>query len=427
MLTAAEDAHEKFTSVRKRLDQLGYRQPLGIDSLPLVERLLADLIWTTENLRKVKLELEKRIEIRNCVEDYVAPYKSDNAKLVKENNELHTRLKADLRRIDNDKQDLTFFNTQCLGKLKSYEIEAQEMAKMIMAFQGKNFNAVVNVSGKQKPSLRRQRMDIDTLLPLREESGKYCCKVAKFWADTEKDFEPKSIDLVASTTRQCEVLEQQISFLESQLELDRRKVDNFRQQLTLRDAEIDRLRAVCEGGRPLEALIKDTAHVHADRLIRQLQLQVEILQSRNDELEARVFRLVKDHVEPGFETMGKENSNSIPGHINEIPVSTKGKKQHLSKESPIHSDSTEINNSTRQIQPPSQNRGDNKDLKFDSRSPNSNLQSGENELSEVRYEVGPDDIRELIQHFDKNRLQLSKRIDELLQRGNLCPCHLRAT
>lgn len=36
MSTAAE---RKFINLRKRLDQLGYKQPLGIESLPLVEKL----------------------------------------------------------------------------------------------------------------------------------------------------------------------------------------------------------------------------------------------------------------------------------------------------------------------------------------------------------------------------------------------------
>lgn len=32
-------AERKFINLRKRLDQLGYRQTLGIESLPLVEKL----------------------------------------------------------------------------------------------------------------------------------------------------------------------------------------------------------------------------------------------------------------------------------------------------------------------------------------------------------------------------------------------------
>lgn len=36
---AMSNAERKFVHLRKRLDQLGYRQPLGLQSLPLVEKL----------------------------------------------------------------------------------------------------------------------------------------------------------------------------------------------------------------------------------------------------------------------------------------------------------------------------------------------------------------------------------------------------
>lgn len=38
-LTMTTAAERKFVNLRKRLDQLGYRQPLGVESLPLVEKL----------------------------------------------------------------------------------------------------------------------------------------------------------------------------------------------------------------------------------------------------------------------------------------------------------------------------------------------------------------------------------------------------
>lgn len=39
-VSAMSNAERKFLNLRKRLDQLGYKQPLGIDSVPLVEKLL---------------------------------------------------------------------------------------------------------------------------------------------------------------------------------------------------------------------------------------------------------------------------------------------------------------------------------------------------------------------------------------------------
>ena len=49
----------KFVSLRKRLDQLGYRQSLSVDSVPLAERILGDLLHTTESLKDVRLQLSK--------------------------------------------------------------------------------------------------------------------------------------------------------------------------------------------------------------------------------------------------------------------------------------------------------------------------------------------------------------------------------
>lgn len=45
----------KFHNVRRRLDQLGFRQPLDFVSLPLVEKLFSDLVSTTESLKQLKV------------------------------------------------------------------------------------------------------------------------------------------------------------------------------------------------------------------------------------------------------------------------------------------------------------------------------------------------------------------------------------
>ena len=58
--TTSSIAEQKYISLRKRLDQLGYRQTLGIESLPLIEKLFNDLIHTTESLKKAKLDVKKK-------------------------------------------------------------------------------------------------------------------------------------------------------------------------------------------------------------------------------------------------------------------------------------------------------------------------------------------------------------------------------
>jgi len=94
----ASNAQQKFSSLRRRLDQLGYRQPLGIESLPLVERLFADLIHTTESLKNSRLNASSTARRADGDGSHIASdvqidaYKSDNARLIRENNELHQQL-----------------------------------------------------------------------------------------------------------------------------------------------------------------------------------------------------------------------------------------------------------------------------------------------------------------------------------------------
>jgi centrosomal protein CEP135 len=107
--TTSSVTEQKYVNLRKRLDQLGYRQTLGIESLPLIEKLFNDLVHTTESLKKTKLDLSKNVDLMNTslkstsingttssngtnLNDAINAYKSDNAKLIKENNELHLQL-----------------------------------------------------------------------------------------------------------------------------------------------------------------------------------------------------------------------------------------------------------------------------------------------------------------------------------------------
>lgn len=43
-----EETKKRFAVIRKQLDQLGYRQKLDVDSLPLAEKLMADLMRASE-------------------------------------------------------------------------------------------------------------------------------------------------------------------------------------------------------------------------------------------------------------------------------------------------------------------------------------------------------------------------------------------
>ncbi|KAJ3600083.1 hypothetical protein NHX12_034035 [Muraenolepis orangiensis] len=174
-------AERKFTSLRKRLDQLGYRHPLGIETLPLVEKLFSDLVHTTESLRNAKLSAGKTENESRNFDALLEPYKTDNARLVKENNELHLallklkedkdrvcrELKAHVRKLDHDTTDLKFLNNQYVHKVRCLEKDGKAKSERIQQLQEKNMQAVVQTPGGKKRSIpfRRQRMQIDELTP----------------------------------------------------------------------------------------------------------------------------------------------------------------------------------------------------------------------------------------------------------------------
>ncbi|CAH8512778.1 unnamed protein product [Schistosoma turkestanicum] len=155
--------------------------------------------------------------------------------------------------------------------------------------------------GKKQLPFRRQRMDIDSLIPLSKEAKtlnneNYCCSIARIWEKANMKNIPETYNLLEIATKRCEELENQMHNLEEELQLNERKVENFRQQVILRDSEIERLRSITELGRSLEAIMHDSTEKQSDRLIQQLQIQVDLLQTRNAELESRIVELVNREI-----------------------------------------------------------------------------------------------------------------------------------
>lgn len=53
----------RYTVLRKQLDELGYKQVLVVDSVPLVEKLVVDLIQTTGSLQKYMRIAKEAVEV----------------------------------------------------------------------------------------------------------------------------------------------------------------------------------------------------------------------------------------------------------------------------------------------------------------------------------------------------------------------------
>ena len=85
-------AERRFLLLKKKLDSLHYCQPLSLDSAALVERLLGDLVRTTEgfqSLKKANDEIKQEALLKT---NGLLPLQKENVRLTKENNDLHLEL-----------------------------------------------------------------------------------------------------------------------------------------------------------------------------------------------------------------------------------------------------------------------------------------------------------------------------------------------
>ncbi|XP_048797516.1 centrosomal protein of 135 kDa isoform X5 [Lagopus muta] len=246
MTTAAE---RKFVNLRKRLDQLGYRQPLGVESLPLVEKLFSDLVHTTESLRSAKLSAGKIEKECSNYDAIIEPYKTENAKLTRENNELHLEilklkeqsdrhikdLKASLRSVENEAVDLRFLNNQYVHKIKLLEKESKAKTEKIQQLQEKNLQAVVQTPGGRKRNIpfRRQRMQIDQPVPP--------SAVSAYPVPQPED--PYVADLLQVADNRIQELQSEVTQLQEKLEISENGKKNYSKQKEIerKDNEIQDL------------------------------------------------------------------------------------------------------------------------------------------------------------------------------------------
>uniref|UniRef100_A0A3P8T9W7 Centrosomal protein 135 n=1 Tax=Amphiprion percula TaxID=161767 RepID=A0A3P8T9W7_AMPPE len=288
------NAERKFVNLRKRLDQLGYRQPLAIESLPLVEKLFSDLVHTTESLRNVKLSAGKTEKESRNLDALLEPYRAENAQVVRENNELHLELlklkeekdrvtrelKTHIRKLDHQTSDLKFLNNQYVHKVRCLEKDSKAKAERIQQLQEKNLQAVVQTPGGKKHSIpfRRQRMQIDELVPPSSTSS---------YPVLQPD-DPYIADLLQLADGRIHELQEDIIKVKLDLENAQEYIKHLNTQVEERDKEIERLNRVLQGGRPHDVITLEAQNVSNEKLIAHLNLQIEHLQETNRTLEQKI-------------------------------------------------------------------------------------------------------------------------------------------
>ncbi|XP_061001892.1 centrosomal protein of 135 kDa isoform X2 [Dama dama] len=312
MTTAAE---RKYLNIRKRLDQLGYRQTLTVDCLPLVEKLFSDLVHTTESLRKSKLSAVKAEKESANFDFVLEPYKLENARLSKENNELYLELmklreqsgqhikelKTTLKKCARETADLKFLNNQYVHKLKLMEKESKAKNEKIQQLQEKNLQAVVQTPGGKKRNIafRRQRMQIDEPVPPSE--------ITSYPVPQPDD--PYIADLLHVADDRIQELQQEVCQLQEKLAMMESGLRDYNKQIELREREIERLSIALDGGRSSDILSLETRNKANEKLIAHLNIQVDFLQQANKDLEKHIQELMETKETVTSEVVNLSNKN----------------------------------------------------------------------------------------------------------------------
>ncbi|XP_018314204.1 centrosomal protein of 135 kDa isoform X2 [Mycetomoellerius zeteki] len=254
----------RYRTVRKHLDNLGYKQALSLDALPLIEALLADLIQTTDSLKHFKAVAQENIEACSQLQLSVDPYKCDNARLVRECNQLHSDVietkeahqkqvkdfKRQIYKLECECNDLQLTSSRNIHKIKELEAESAAKSKKILELQGKCLKpTIINVglTAKKRPCFPLRRPVLETELMPR----------AKGSLPKLSSMEPKIIDVINMADHKMNCLSQEVTKLREELLLQTDTIETFEKQLATKEKEIMRLRKMLEGGRSYAAISKD--------------------------------------------------------------------------------------------------------------------------------------------------------------------------
>ncbi|XP_074095969.1 centrosomal protein of 135 kDa isoform X2 [Cotesia typhae] len=238
----------KYRTIKKRLDSLGYKHSLSLDSLSLVEQLLADLIKTTESLKHFKSiaanNTENRtpqirfkdesLDVCNRLHEELLQCKESNLKNTKD-------LRKKIQQLESETADLQLAASRNLKRIKDLEVESANKSKRIQELLGKCCKPTVsNTLGNKKRTvfpLRKPVLEADPL-PIDASDNNRYINLSKV--------DQRTVDLVAMGDRKISSLTHELTKLRNELSQQKDNIVLYREQLTLKDKEVFRLKKIVE-------------------------------------------------------------------------------------------------------------------------------------------------------------------------------------
>ncbi|XP_034239974.1 major antigen-like [Thrips palmi] len=286
---------QRYHSLRAQLDELGFRQPLAIECLPLVEALFGDLLQTTSSLdhyKKKAHELDEQVRVLNRG---VQPFRNDNERLVRQITELNQQVthireeannsvldaKARCRKLEQENGDLQFLVSQHLARIRSLEVESAEKTKKLLQLQ-----SAPSVSlGKKKIAQTKVEI-LSSVGPTKKQPP------GRPWLDvfsgaltqTEDPFVVNMVDRSQAELRACRY---EMKLLREESEKLNETISSLKQQVRDRDLDIAKLHTQLDSCKS-HASARDPEVMRDDYTIANLRAAIGSLEDSNQSLRSQL-------------------------------------------------------------------------------------------------------------------------------------------
>ncbi|KAL1524944.1 hypothetical protein AB1Y20_019820 [Prymnesium parvum] len=294
---------QRYEWLRRRLSELRYDLPLGLESAPLVEALVSDLGHANDRVKALTAQIDAQAQSLILAENTAHPLRKENGRLLRENNQLHMELirraeegekalkeqKALAARLQKQNNDLTFVNSQQVARVRALEETNSGLRD--------RFNDALQENGVVLPSGHEVRWHG------RKEHMQAHSPVLAASTVAERDGSDSPTTVVGDVAGLLQASEQQVSQLQARLQELQAKATSMedellssKAQLQRREEEIARLARQLESGRDFDKL--SLMHVDQSRkeAIAQLNDQVDFLNEQCAAMEGELHTKRLAHV-----------------------------------------------------------------------------------------------------------------------------------
>ena len=317
-----------YIALKKRLDSLRYCEPLGLESAPLVEKLLTDLIKTTEGFQQLKKQNSEVNSKLRSLTDSIVPLQNEVSSLMKKNNDLHLHLmstkedfdskdsfwRASVRKLEAENSDLKFLINKTKDDTGRLETQNMELRTRLDSLMSKTYTSQKPVNGDSNLG-RSQNFELSK--PLGSSIAQTFAKPDSVWAN----------ELRASDERTRKVQDELEEYKTRKILIED-EVIRVKSQVESRNLEIARLTAMIGADFKPEFITNNYRESLNSANIEQLNDRVDFLNKENVRLEAEGSRLKQGQNK--FLEIEKENKYMVE-NLSELRNQNQGLQMKLAE------------------------------------------------------------------------------------------------